>query len=56
MTYPGSGYDRSRGQGDPYIPYRDGEGEQRRGKSGLLWIVVIMLLVAGIFFFFLMNR
>lgn len=49
MTYPGSSYDRSHAQGDPYARYRDGEAERRR-KSGLLWGVVIALLVAGIFF------
>ena len=55
MSYPGSPYDRSYGQGDPYARYRDGEREHRR-KSGLLWGVVIALLVAGIVFFLLLRR
>lgn len=55
MSYPGSSYDRSQGQGDPYARYREGEQERRR-KSGLLWGVLIALLVAGIVFFLLLRR
>lgn len=55
MSYPGSRYDRSHAQGDPYARYRDGEAERRR-KSGLLWGVVIALLVAGVVFFLLLRR